>query len=732
VFGGAGLADGGQRGNGALGAQVAAPVTGQMRAAGEVVHRPDIDQYVHRVDHRQSAPSTLAHERLDSFDTLPLMSGDDAGRGDPFVGHTSSIQHSFCSLGRAKYEVSNLAGEKSPPRARGGPRRAGTLDAIGARMTALEQVLPMPRLVEVDHVDVAVPPAEAWASVRYVDFGQRSPLVRALFALRTLASREKVWLCIDGLRSTADKPGFQVLVDDPPRETVVGAIGKVWRANIPFVHVPDADAFARFGDAGFVKVAWALRVLPRGERDARIEFEVRVGATDDASWRKFRAYFALVGVGSRVIRRTLLAGLARDLGKPERAEGRRPLPGDELLADPRASLTHGITIEARPEAIWPWLVQMGCDRGGFYSVDLLDNGGRRSAREVHPELQDVRVGDVLPASPGSAEGFEVLRVEPGRALVLGGLWDAAAGRQLPFGSPRPGRFWQVTWAFALEPLDGRSTRLHVRARAAFPTGGALHAAWVRAVHSLMEGAQLRGLKARAEGRLPRDDARDRLAGVGGAARMLFAFMTPFLRDARSHWGLDAEAARRPLPGDGLVASPRWSWTHAVEIGASAASVWPWIAQIGADRAGFYSYQWLENVAGCGLRNAETVHPEWEIKAGDRLSLHPKMPPLAVVEVERGRWFVAYGAPQEAARRDGKPWVVASWLFYLEPLDERRCRLVSRYRADCSDDLVTRLSFGPTLVDPIGFAMDRRMLLGVRELAERRAAIAPPMNLAPQG
>jgi hypothetical protein len=212
--------------------------------------------------------------------------------------------------------------------------------------------------------------------------------------------------------------------------------------------------------------------------------------------------------------------------------------------------------------------------------------------------------------------------------------------------------------------------------------------------------------------------RDVLAGIGGAGNMVFALTTPFLRDARSHWGLDAAAAGRAYPGDQLVPSPSWSWTHAVEIEATPASIWPWLAQIGANKAGFYSYQWLENLSGCDLRNSETVHPEWAVEAGDGLVLHPNMPPLAVVAAERGAWFVAHAAPDEAARKEGRPWVEASWLFHLEPLGARLTRLVSRFRANCSDDLRTRLAFGPALVEPIGFAMDRRMLLTLKELAER--------------
>jgi len=71
---------------------------------------------------------------------------------------------------------------------------------------------------------------------------------------------------------------------------------------------------------------------------------------------------------------------------------------------------------------------MGCRRAGFYSLDTLDNGGVRSAREIHPELQRLDVEDVIPATPRGLDGFEVLRVEPSRVLVLGGLQDVRAGQ----------------------------------------------------------------------------------------------------------------------------------------------------------------------------------------------------------------------------------------------------------------------------------------------------------------
>lgn len=590
-------------------------------------------------------------------------------------------------------------------------------------MTALDRLIPLPRLLEIDHVDVAAPPGRAWEAARHGDLAH-SPLVRALFAIRTVPERLRGGdpgpprLRLDDMTSSPEHPGFRILAEDAPREVAIGAIGQVWKPAIPFVHVDDAAGFAAYTAPGWVKVAWALRVVPRGD-GSRIELEVRVDATDEAAWRAFRRYWLLVGPGSHLIRRAALSGLATALGTPSDAEESRRLPGDELVPDAAAQVSHRVTIAAPPEAIWPWLVQMGRGRAGFYAIDALDNGGQRSAREVHPDLQAIAVGDVVPTDdePGRG-GFEVLAVDAPRALVLGGLHDVESGGRLPFAAARPARYWHATWAFVLEPLDASTTCLHVRARAAFDPGQRLHAAWIRPAHHLMQSAQLRHLAARVEGRLPRDDWHDVVEGTSGALLMALLLLTPFGRSRRAVWGLSADDAARSYPGDERTGDPRWMWTHAVEIDAPAAAVWPWVAQIGADRGGFYSYQWLENVAGCEVQNAEVIHPEWQVKAGDGLRLHPQLPPLEVVQVDPGRNFLAVGASDPAARAAGRPWMTCTWLFAVEPLGAERCRFVSRYRVACSDDLVTRLQFGPALVEPIGFVMDRRMLLGVKERAER--------------
>jgi hypothetical protein len=581
-------------------------------------------------------------------------------------------------------------------------------------------------MLEVDAVELAVSAERAWTAVRNLDLA-RSPIVRALFGLRTVPDRLRgktveLRFRLEDLKSTPETPGFQLLIDEPPRELAVGAIGKVWHLSIPFLHVPDAESYRDFHEPDYVKVAWALRVEPLEGSRSRVVFELRVEATDPEAWQKFRRYFRVIGPGSHFIRRLLLSQLQRDLHAAEADENRRPLPGDDLLPDALGQFTHSIAIAATPEKIWPWLVQMGCGRAGFYSIDLLDNSSRPSAREIHPELQQLAVGDRVPAAEGEDDFFEVLRLEENRLLALGGLFDVEAKKQIGFRAARPAKFWQVTWTFVLEPLDETQTRLYARARGAFPPSERLHALWIRPVHHLMQTTQLRNLGARAEGRLSRDSFQDVFSSVGGAAIAAFGLLTPFLREQRSHWGVDREVAEREYPGDRLVPDPRWSWTHGVEIDAPPDAVWPWIVQLGADRGGFYSYQWLENLAGCDLRNAESVHPEWALRPGDDLVLHPQFSPLKVVDVVPRKYLLAGGAPDSNARADAQPWVAVSWLFFLEPIGNDRTRLISRYRCASSEDFKTLMSFGPTVLEPVGFAMDRRMLLEVKARAERLATV----------
>ena len=175
-----------------------------------------------------------------------------------------------------------------------------------------------------------------------------------------------------------------------------------------------------------------------------------------------------------------------------RRERSSVLPGDRFLAEPASSRTHAITIRRTRSAVWPWLAQMGAGRAGWYSYDFMDNGGRPSATTIDPELQRIRVGDLLPARPGETDGFRVLRVEPRRLLVLG--WTLPDQTQ-PL----------LTWAYILGERAPDVTRLIVRARARhWSHDGLGYPDWTIRVytawgHPLMQQKQLLGIASRAEG-----------------------------------------------------------------------------------------------------------------------------------------------------------------------------------------------------------------------------------------
>ena len=139
-----------------------------------------------------------------------------------------------------------------------------------------------------------------------------------------------------------------------------------------------------------------------------------------------------------------------------------PYPGGELVPDGTRASTMAVTIDAPPTQVWPWLVQMGWDRAGWYSWDRLDNGGRPSAQELHPEWQHLSVGDYLKAwSPGGPmDAWEIAALEPGHFLGLRGLSDLR-GRVLDPGQPRPAAYTEGLWGFVLERLPRDRTRLVV-------------------------------------------------------------------------------------------------------------------------------------------------------------------------------------------------------------------------------------------------------------------------------
>ncbi|WP_107772780.1 hypothetical protein [Nocardioides sediminis] len=173
---------------------------------------------------------------------------------------------------------------------------------------------------------------------------------------------------------------------------------------------------------------------------------------------------------------------------------------------------------------------------------------------------------------------------------------------------------------------------------------------------------------------------------------------PWLR----RWGSTPHERARRLPGDADARSLVTS-TRAVTVHASADEVWRWLVQIGQDRGGFYSYDWLENLAGCRLHSAEGVRQEWQHReAGDPLFLFPGLATrLATVD------------PPHAL-------VIEGWGSYVvEPVDTHTCRLLARAHADRDAGGAVYL----LLIELPHAIMERRMLLGIKERAERPSVAA---------
>ena len=352
------------------------------------------------------------------------------------------------------------------------PVRGGANDAL------LDEFMHDYDVRDRQEVAVAAPPEVTLAAAAEMEL-QSSPVVRAIFRAREVILRSQPDPAPrpKGLLEQMKSIGWGVLAETPGREIVMGGATRPWEANPVFRSLP-AGEFAAFAEPDCVKIAWTLRADPDASGGTTFSTETRAVGTDAAARRKFRAYWALLSPGIILVRSALLPRLERAADRRWRVEG------DDIVSDAHAQLTHAVTIDAPPRDVWPWLVQMGCQRAGWYSWDALDNARRRSADRIVPELQHLAVGDVLPARPTGADGFKVLRIVPERALVLDGA------------SPH----WAGTWAFELQPLGPERTRLVTRYRAAYPPNAraSIMLPALAAVHAFMERKQLRTIKHHAE------------------------------------------------------------------------------------------------------------------------------------------------------------------------------------------------------------------------------------------
>lgn len=289
---------------------------------------------------------------------------------------------------------------------------------------------------------------------------------------------------------------------------------------------------------------------------------------------------------------------------------------------------------------------------------------------------------VMAAAGFLAAGLGLLGAAPFRTRVRQPAWIGVAGS-----AGLLLLLWPTTWAIPALLIDGAVALVLWRRRDADPP-----------------------IPARAgESRRRRGWRR-----AGAAASLAFvAYVTVLVlaRPLHVRWGSTGDELRAPLPGDEYALNPTYQVQHAVTIHATPEEIWPWLAQLGHDRGGFYSYTWLENSFGLHVRNADRVHPEWQgVVTGDSIFATPRD------YLHTGRrfgWRVLYAEPYRVL-------ILEDWgAFVLEPVDSATTRLIVRTRGEGRDDLAS-FALSPVsllTLEPAHFIMERRMLLTLRDRVE---------------
>jgi hypothetical protein len=167
-------------------------------------------------------------------------------------------------------------------------------------------------------------------------------------------------------------------------------------------------------------------------------------------------------------------------------------------------------------------------------------------------------------------------------------------------------------------------------------------------------------------------------------------------------------------------------TRAITIRARPAEIWSWLVQIGQGRGGYYSYDWLENLIGLKMKNAEGINPEWQhIGVGEIIAAEPggKGFKVLLVEPERALVIGSVEANDVGVFEGFKQMLPAfTWAFVLEAIDSEHTRLISRFRGQAPQNQSLSAMLASYFFEPVDFLMTHKMLLGIKRRAEEASTL----------
>lgn len=209
-----------------------------------------------------------------------------------------------------------------------------------------------------------------------------------------------------------------------------------------------------------------------------------------------------------------------------------------------------------------------------------------------------------------------------------------------------------------------------------------------------------------------------LEGIEGVIVLGSVLCTwPLSKRWLKHWGSHLQERERTWPGDHLVSPRHVTCTRAIDVGAPAETVWPWIVQFGLGRAGFYSYELLEHLVGIPVTNVESLEPSMQsLAVGDEIHLHPKAPGVPIARLQPGR-HICFGAVHDPDSTAARPDPIRSWSIYIEPAAAESCRVLLRSCIEPLQNPSWLKRLAAALDEPIDFVMEQRMLRTIKRLAE---------------